>query len=118
MQVLVEISGKQFIAEKGMTIKVPSQTGNEGDSLSLRSGNQEVSKPKIWNSNRNRKPQHQIWTTQNQIQVQRTSNPGLGQSHLKFEFESQNSNLISKIKSLKTLQFGPQNCVCFSKTYK
>ena len=34
MQVLVEISGKQFIAEKGMTIKVPSQTGNEGDSLS------------------------------------------------------------------------------------
>ena len=34
MQVLVEISGKQFIVEKGMTIKVPSQTGNEGDSLS------------------------------------------------------------------------------------
>ena len=34
MQVLVEISGKQFIAEQGMTIKVPSQSGKEGDSLS------------------------------------------------------------------------------------
>jgi len=35
MQALVEISGKQFIAEQGVTLKVPSQTGNEGDSLSF-----------------------------------------------------------------------------------
>tara|TARA_B100001029_G_C14870107_1_gene344064 strand:- start:394 stop:708 length:315 start_codon:yes stop_codon:yes gene_type:complete len=35
MQALVEISGKQFIAEKDMTLKVPSQVGNEGDKISF-----------------------------------------------------------------------------------
>ncbi|MBC8198047.1 MAG: 50S ribosomal protein L21 [Candidatus Marinimicrobia bacterium] len=34
MQALVEISGKQFIAEQGVTLKVPTQSGNTGDSLS------------------------------------------------------------------------------------
>ena len=34
MQALVEISGKQFIAEQGITLKVPTQAGNEGDSIS------------------------------------------------------------------------------------
>ena len=35
MQALVEISGKQFIAEKDMTLKVPTQTGSEGDKITF-----------------------------------------------------------------------------------
>ena len=35
MQALVEISGKQFIAEKEMTLKVPTQTGSEGDKITF-----------------------------------------------------------------------------------
>ena len=33
MQALVEISGKQFIAEKDMTLKVPTQSVSEGDKI-------------------------------------------------------------------------------------
>ncbi|MAJ44972.1 MAG: 50S ribosomal protein L21 [Candidatus Marinimicrobia bacterium] len=35
MQALVEISGKQFIAEKDMTIKVPTQSVNQGDKITF-----------------------------------------------------------------------------------
>ena len=33
MQALVEISGKQFVAEKDMVLKVPKQTAIEGDKI-------------------------------------------------------------------------------------
>ena len=35
MQALVEISGKQFIAEKDMALKVPTQTGSKGDKITF-----------------------------------------------------------------------------------
>lgn len=35
MYAIVEISGKQFKAEQGKTLKVPLQIGNQGDSVSF-----------------------------------------------------------------------------------